>query len=156
MTFGKESIRLYSRSGEFFEVNIFHIVLKFSRYSYIELTLSKEQSVLLRVLVNSFRFFRGIPKRLLFDNMSTVAIIGEKKKKIHQRIVQFSKDFGFEARLCRTRSPETKGTNEARNKILDTVRAVERQIKCTKKFKLNANKNDVKFNSIQFICVRDR
>lgn len=28
---------------------------------------------------------------------------------------------------------------------------VERQIKCTKKFKLNANKNDVKFNSIQFI-----
>ena len=29
--------------------------------------------------------------------------------------------------------------------------SVERQIKCTKKFKLNANKNDVKFNSIQFI-----
>lgn len=123
----KESIKLYNRSGEFFEVNIFHIVLKFSRYSYIELTLSKEQNVLLRVLINSFRFFRGVPNRLLFDNMSTVAIIGGKKKKIQPRIVQFSKDFGFEARLCRARSPETKGTNEARNKILDTVRAYDHE-----------------------------
>ena len=123
----KESIKLYNRSGEFFEVNIFHIVLKFSRYSYIELTLSKEQNVLLRVLINSFRFFRGVPKRLLFDNMSTVAIVGGKTKKIHPRIVQFSKDFGFEARLCRARSPETKGTNEARNKILDTVRAYDHE-----------------------------
>lgn len=123
----KESIKLYNRSGEFFEVNIFHIVLKFSRYSYIELTLSKEQNVLLRVLINSFRFFRGVPNRLLFDNMSTVAIVGGKKKKIHPRIVQFSKDFGFEARLCRARSPETKGTNEARNKILDTVRAYDHE-----------------------------
>lgn len=123
----KESIKLYSRSGEFFEVNIFHIVLKFSRYSYIELTLSKEQNVLLRVLINSFRFFRGVPNRLLFDNMSTVAIVGGKTKKIHPRIVQFSKDFGFEARLCRARSPETKGTNEARNKILDTVRAYDHE-----------------------------
>lgn len=123
----KESIKLYNRSGEFFEVNIFHIVLKFSRYSYIELTLSKEQNVLLRVLINSFRFFRGVPNRLLFDNMSTVAIIGGKTKKIHPRIVQFSKDFGFEARLCRARSPETKGTNEARNKILDTVRAYDHE-----------------------------
>ena len=123
----KKSIKLYNRSGEFFEVNIFHIVLKFSRYSYIELTLSKEQNVLLRVLINSFRFFRGVPNRLLFNNMSTVAIVGGKTKKIHPRIVQFSKDFGFEARLCRARSPETKGTNEARNKILDTVRAYDHE-----------------------------
>lgn len=123
----KESIRLCNKSGEYFEVNIFHIVLKFSRYSYIELTLSKEQNVLLRVLVNSFRFFKGIPNRLLFDNMSTVAIVGGKTKKIHPRIIQFSKDFGFEARLCKARSPETKGTNEARNKILDTVRAYDHE-----------------------------
>ena len=59
--------------------------------------------------------------------MSTVAIVGGKTKKIHPRIVQFSKDFGFEARLCRARSPETKGTNEARNKILDTVRAYDHE-----------------------------
>ena len=59
--------------------------------------------------------------------MSTVAIVGGKTKKIHPRIVQFSKDFGFEARLCRARSPETKGTKEARNKILDTVRAYDHE-----------------------------
>ena len=39
----KENMILTSRSGETFVVNIFHLVLKFSRFSYIELTLSKEQ-----------------------------------------------------------------------------------------------------------------
>ncbi len=123
----KESIKLFNSMNELFEVNIFHIVLKYSRYSYIELTLSKEQNVLLRALINSFRFFKGIPKRLLFDNMSTVAIVGGKTKKVHPRIIQFSKDFGFEVRLCKARSPETKGTNEARNKILDTIRAYDHE-----------------------------
>lgn len=36
-------------------------------------------------------------------------------------------------------------------KEMNLKATVERHIKCTKKFKLNANKNDVKFNSIQFI-----
>ena len=41
--------------------------------------------------------------------------------------------------------------NSRRGTVYTAVESVERQIKCTKKFKLNANKNDVKFNSIQFI-----
>ena len=61
-----------SRNGEVFVINIFHLVLKFSRYSYIELTLSKEQPIVLRCLINAFHFFGGVPKRILFDNMATV------------------------------------------------------------------------------------
>ena len=33
----------------------------------------------------------------------------------------------------------------------DKKQCVEHQIKCTKKIKLNAKRNNVKFNSIQFI-----
>ena len=36
-----------------------------------------------------------------------------------------AKDFGFKVRLCRTRKPETKGTVEAKNKVIDWVRAYE-------------------------------
>lgn len=58
----KENMILTSRSGETFVVNIFHLVLKFSRFSYIELTLSKEQPIVFRCLINAFKFYGGVPK----------------------------------------------------------------------------------------------
>lgn len=121
----KEDIPLTSRNGEIFIVNIFHIVLKFSRYSYIELTLSKEQSVLFRCFINSFRYYGGIPKRILFDNMSTAVDTTVHPKRINTRMVQFAKDMNFRVDTCKARHAYTKGTNEARNKILDWIRAYE-------------------------------
>lgn len=119
----KESISLTSRHGEIYVVNIFHIVLKFSRYSYIELTLSKEQSVVFRCLINAFCFFGGIPNRVLFDNMSTVVDVSATPKRINSKMIQFAKDMNFRVDTCKTRHAYTKGTNEARNKILDWIRS---------------------------------
>lgn len=118
----KERITLTNRNGEAFTINIFHIILKFSRYSYIELTMTMEQKDLFRCLINSFKFFGGIPSRILFDNMSTAADTNVYPKRINAKLVQFAKDFSFEAKLCKVKSPETKGTNESRNKILDWIR----------------------------------
>ncbi len=39
--------------------------------------------------------------------------------------MQMAKDFGFKVRLCKARSSQTKGTVEARNKIVDWIRAYE-------------------------------
>ena len=78
-----------------------------------------------RGLINSFIKFGGVPKELLFDNMSTVANTNVKPKKPTNAILQMAKDFGFKVRLCRTRKPETKGTVEAKNKVIDWVRAYE-------------------------------
>lgn len=118
----KEEIILRNRKDEKVVINIFHILLKFSRFSYLELTLSKEQPVVIRCLINGFKRFGGVPKRLLFDNMSSVADINGKTKKINNRIVQFAKDFNFDVQLCKARHAKTKGSNEARNKILDHIR----------------------------------
>ena len=57
--------------------------------------------------------------------MSTVADTSHGKKKQTAAIKQLAKEFGFKVRLCGTRKPETKGTVEARNKILDWIRAYE-------------------------------
>ena len=108
-----------SRNGEVFVINIFHLVLKFSRYSYIELTLSREQAIVLRCLINAFYFFGGVPKRILFDNMATVMDTNTRPKRVNHRMVQFSKDMNFRVEPCRARHPYTKGTNEARNKLMD-------------------------------------
>ncbi len=121
----KERITLTSKNGEVFIINIFHIILKFSRYSYIELSMTMEQKDLFRCLINAFKFFGGIPNKLLFDNMSTAADTNVNKKRINAKLVQFAKDLGFEVKLCKVRSPETKGSNESRNKILDWIRAYD-------------------------------
>jgi transposase len=71
----KEDIPMVSRKGEILVVNILHLLLKFSRYSYLEVTLNKDQHTLFRAMINGFKFFGGVSKRLLFDNMSTAANI---------------------------------------------------------------------------------
>ena len=121
----KEDIRIANKYGELFTINILHIVLKFSRFSFLNLSIQKRFDDVSRGLINGFRMFGGVPKELLFDNMSTVANINTKPKKPTDAISQLSKDFGFKVRLCRTRTPETKGTVEAKNKVLDWIRAYE-------------------------------
>ena len=104
-------------------------MLKFSRFSYLELTVSKERETVFRCLINAFRFFGGVPKRLLFDNMSSIVATNVKPKRISEKMKQFAKDLNFEIQLCRFRRPETKGTNESRNKILDWIRPFDGEFK---------------------------
>lgn len=68
----KESKILTNKHGEIFEINIFLILLGYSRLKYIELTTDRKQSTVFQGLVNAFKFFGGVPKEILFDNMKTV------------------------------------------------------------------------------------
>ena len=121
----KEDISIPSRYGEIFVINVFHHELGFSRFSYLELSLQKRTDDVARCLVNSFKAFGGVPEELLFDNMSTAAIISKNGKKPTEMLTKLAKEFGFRIRFCRARSPETKGSVEARNKIIDWIRAYE-------------------------------
>lgn len=118
----KEDISLVSRYGEIFMINVFHIALSFSRYSYLDLSIQKRTDDVYRGLINGFEAFGGVPEEILFDNMSTVANTHSKHKKPTTGISKMAKDFGFRVRLCATRSPETKGMVEAKNKVIDWVR----------------------------------
>lgn len=124
----KEDITLRTKKGELITFNVFHMVLKYSRYSYIEIAISKEQETVFRCLINGFRYFGGITNRLLFDNMRTAAVINSKGRKVNASMQQFAKEFGFHPQLCKPRTPYTKGTNEARNKILDWFRPYEDEV----------------------------
>ncbi len=121
----KEDIKLASKYGEIFIINVLHVSLGFSKYSYLELSIQKQTDDVFRCLINSFKFYGGVPDELLFDNMPTVAITGKGKKQPTKAISQLAREFGFKVRLCGTRKPETKGTVEARNKVIDWIRAYE-------------------------------
>ncbi len=121
----KEGISIASSSGEIFNINVFHITLSFSRYSYLEISIQKRIEDVYRGLINGFEAFGGVPKEILFDNMSTVANTQVRPKKPTQGITKLAKDFGFKVRLCAARAPQTKGSVEAKNKVIDWIRPYE-------------------------------
>lgn len=140
----KEDIHITNIYGEVFIINVLHTTLKYSRYAHLEMTAQKRFDDVARGLINSFRKFGGIPKELLFDNMSTVSNTNVTPKKPTDSIMLMAKDFGFKVRLCKARSPQTKGTVEARNKIIDWIRAYEGEFETIEELEVlisSVNKN---------------
>lgn len=120
----KEKKKLVSKNGEIFEVNIFLYVLGYSRFKYLEVTLDKKQDTLFKCINNAFHYSNGIPKEILFDNMSTVVDKNDtnlKHVKFNKKFEQFSKDYGFVPIACRPYRPQTKGKVEALAKLTNRL-----------------------------------
>lgn len=121
----KERMKLISRNGELFTIDIFLIVMGYSRLKYIELTINKNQDTLFKVMINAFKYFDGVPKEILFDNMRTVIDQSRtryKKPIINSKFYQFSKDMGFEVKSCVAYRPQTKGKVESLAKLMNRLR----------------------------------
>ena len=112
----KENLTMISKHGEIFKVNIFLMVLGYSRVKYVSLTESREQKTLFTCMIDAFRFFGGIPREILFDNMKTVI---DRSKTNFSRVEfnttfkHFADDAGFKPIACRPYRPQTKGKFEA-------------------------------------------
>lgn len=120
----KETKILTSKNGEIFEVNIFLIILGYSRLKYIELTTDRKQETVFQCLINAFKYFGGVPKEILFDNMKTVVDHAKSEYNnpvINSNFYEFSKDMGFQTILCRAFRPQTKGKVENLAKVMDRL-----------------------------------
>ena len=120
----KETMTLKNREGKEFTINIFLIILGYSRFKYIKLTLDRTQETVFQSLTNAFNYFGGVPKEILFDNMKTVVDHAKSEyanPQVNQKMYEFSKDMGFEIKLCRAFRPQTKGRVENLAKIMDRL-----------------------------------
>lgn len=120
----KENLKMISKNGEIFVVNIFLMVLGYSRMKFVKLTSDKTQNTLFKCMSEAFKYFGGIPKEILFDNMATVvdrtnSRIGNVK--LNTKFTQFSKDIGFNPITCRIFRPQTKGKVESLAKLVDRL-----------------------------------
>ncbi|EEZ5757216.1 transposase, partial [Escherichia coli O15] len=65
---------------------------------------------------NAFRFFGGVPREVLYDNMKTVVLQRDAyqtgQHRFHPSLWQFGKEMGFSPRLCRPFRAQTKGKVE--------------------------------------------
>ena len=121
----KERMKLISKNGEIYTVDIFLMILGYSRLKYIELTINKEQETLFSCLANAFQYFDGVPQEILFDNMRTVIDQSRTRYQepvINSKFYHFSKDMGFEVRSCIAYRPQTKGKVEALAKLVNNLK----------------------------------
>lgn len=111
-----ESITMINKFGEVFEFNVFSAELSYSRMHYFCYSLTKTREDVIRCLINTFKFFGGVAKTLLTDNMSS--IVNNARDDFCSEFKTFIKDFNIDARRCKIRSPNTKGKVEVRNKFI--------------------------------------
>ena len=120
----KENLTMVSRHGEIFKVNIFLMVLGFSRIKYTCLTTDRKQNTLFLCLINAFKYFGGIPHEILFDNMKTVVdrnISTFSRVQFNETFKHFADDAGFISIACRPYRPQTKGKVESLAKLTNRL-----------------------------------
>lgn len=124
-----ENIKLETVTGEILEFNLFSATLGYSRLHYFEYTEFKTEADFKRCLIHFFKKIGGTTKEVLTDNMSAIVSIEGNEKTIHPSIVHFFKDIDVKLRLCKIRSPQTKGKNETANKYANWLQSYNKKLK---------------------------
>lgn len=124
-----EGIKLATVDGEVIAFNLFSATLGYSRLHSFEYSEFKGEADFKRCLVHFFKKVGGVTKGVLTDNMSAIVSIADSGRRIHPSVAQFFKDLGVKLRLCRVRSPETKGKDEVSNKYAQWLQSYDGKIR---------------------------
>lgn len=122
----KESIEFTLSTGETVMINIFVLILSYSRYRVYRLSLTKTQDILFHYMDEAFSVFGGVPQEIVTDNMKTVMEVARTeyfKGKVNNKFQQFADDYGFKVHPCIAGRPNTKAKVESPMKILDELKA---------------------------------
>lgn len=141
----KESLKLLTTDLGWVEVNVFVLILSFSRYRVYRMSMTKSQDVLLSLLDDAFQTFSGVPEEIVTDNMKTVMDEPRTKGspgKVNVRFRQFADDYGFRVQPCVAATPRTKGKVESPMRILDELRAYNGKLSYTGFIELLVRIND--------------
>lgn len=122
----KEGLEMVDANGEIFEFNVFSAVLGYSRAHRFIYSRTRTEDDLLACLLATFVRFGGIPEEAITDNMGALASFREGKRVRSERAWRFAREAGFELKLCKVRTPETKGKDESANRFVNRLRAYDR------------------------------
>ena len=128
----KEKLKLQDIYGNEYLVSIFLIVLGNSRYKYIELTFDQTQATLFKCMTHAFEYFGGTTEEILFDNMKTIVDHARSSFQnviLNSKAIQYAKDAGFKIRTCLPYNPRTKGKVETLAKIMNRLKAFNKEFR---------------------------
>ncbi len=121
----KESLTLHTKRGDEIKFNVFCAKLGNSRLNTFIYSESLTTEDFIRCSIDTFNRLGGLPKHILTDNMSAIVSIRNGKKYKHNIIKSFEKDMGVKIKLCKVKSPETKGKIESSNRFVSRIKAYD-------------------------------
>lgn len=95
-------------------LSLFVMVLAHSRLLYAELCLSEKMEYWLAAHERAFKFFRGVPEKVMHDNLKAAVISNRPGEavKFNPLYLDFSKHYGFKPIACTPYRPNQKGRVE--------------------------------------------
>lgn len=94
------------------KVYAFVMLLGYSRRAYVRFTLDMKSATLLACHVEAFKYFSGVVREILYDNMKTAWLNRGGVWEAHPALLAFAAHCGFEPKRCKVRRPQTKGKVE--------------------------------------------
>ena len=122
----KEDLEMVDANGEVFEFNVFSAVLGFSRLHRFIYSRTRTEDDLLACLLATFVRFGGMPEEAVTDNMSALVTFAGGRRVKSARAWRFAGEAGFELKLCRVSTPQTKGKDESSNRFVSRLLAYDR------------------------------
>lgn len=103
-------------AGQRVRVQVFVMVLGYSRRLYVEFTRDQQVATLLTCHQHAFDWFGGLPEEVLYDNPKTVVLKRDREGRVlawNPQFWDFARYYGFTPRLCRPYRAQTKGKVES-------------------------------------------
>lgn len=129
----KENLKLKTKQGEEIVFNVYSATLGYSRKHLFIYSKNKTEQDFIRCTNQMLIRFGGSVDEILTDNMSAIVnIIKDEKtnRRKHKNILEWEKDSGIHIKLCKVRSPETKGKDESANRFVNWLLAYDGEITC--------------------------
>lgn len=124
----KENVRIHLKNGDEITFNVFSATLGYSREHVFIYSPTKTTPDLIRCIIETFRRIGGVTETVLTDNMAALVSIKDGHKKVNPQVLQLMKDLNTELKLCKVRTPETKGKDENSNKFISWIRPYDHEI----------------------------
>jgi len=93
---------------------LFSMILGHSRYLFARFCLHQDLQTLLRLHIEAFEHFAGVPREILYDRMKS-AVLGEGEDQhivYNASLLALAKHYGFAPRACKAYRAKTKGKVE--------------------------------------------
>ena len=92
----------------------FIVVLSYSRHMYAEIVRHQDVPTWIGCHIRAFKFFNGMPRKLIIDNAKCAIITASKTDPVAQHsYYDFASEMGFCISACAPRDPKKKGRVEA-------------------------------------------
>jgi len=111
--FGYAGMMLDPESDKLRKTWAFVMVLSWSRHQYVEFVFNQKVGTWLRLHANAFRFFGGVPERVVIDNLKAGIVRAcWHEPEAQQSYRECAEHYGFLITPCHPRTPEHKGKVE--------------------------------------------